>query len=140
MRWLATLLLLVGASAQANLRLVLDPEGLSGTERRASQSLLEQAAAALPPSFVQRLDREVSVRWSDDLPAEVYGRTTRLDALVLNAALLPRLIDPQQAEAPSGRTHGSLQRELLATVLHELTHLYDRAQLWPQEQRQLQWR
>nr|WP_286674950.1 DUF4105 domain-containing protein [Pseudomonas subflava] len=137
---MATLLLLVGVSAQANLRLVLDPEGLSGTERRASQSLLEQAAAALPPSFVQRLDREVSVRWSDDLPAEVYGRTTRLDALVLNAALLPRLIDPQQAEAPSGRTHGSLQRELLATVLHELTHLYDRAQLWPQEQRQLQWR
>ncbi|WP_043312072.1 DUF4105 domain-containing protein [Pseudomonas sp. ML96] len=137
-RWLGTLLLLVGASAQADLRLVLDGEGLSAAERRASQALLDEASAALPPSFVQRLDREVTVRWSIDLPADVYGRTTRFDALALNASLLPRLIDPQQAAAPSGRAHGSLRRELLATVLHELTHLYDRARLWPESERRLQ--
>ncbi len=139
-RWLAALLLLSGASAQAGLRLQLDASGLSSAERQASQALLDQASAALPPSFIQRLDRQVTVSWSDDLPRAAFGRTTRRDALVLNAGLLPRLIDPQQAAAPSGRTHGTLQRELLATVLHELTHLYDRAGLWPEDQRRLQWR
>ncbi|WP_424924064.1 DUF4105 domain-containing protein [Aquipseudomonas alcaligenes] len=139
-RWLVALLLLSGASAQAGLRLQLDASGLSSAERQASQALLDQASAALPPSFIQRLDRQVTVSWSDDLPRAAFGRTTRRDALVLNAGLLPRLIDPQQAAAPSGRTHGTLQRELLATVLHELTHLYDRAGLWPEDQRRLQWR
>nr|WP_203792293.1 DUF4105 domain-containing protein [Pseudomonas alcaligenes] len=139
-RWLAALLLLSGASAQAGLRLQLDASGLSSAERQASQALLDQASAALPPSFIQRLDRQVTVSWSDDLPRAAFGRTTRRDALVLNAGLLPRLIDPQQAAAPSGRTHGTLQRELLATVIHELTHLYDRAGLWPEDQRRLQWR
>jgi hypothetical protein len=140
-RWLVALLL-AGASAglQAELRLKLDSEGLSAAEIQAGQTLLDQAIAALPPSFVQRLDRDVRVRWSADLPADVYGRITRLDALSLNAQLLPRLLDPTLAEASNGRAHGSLRRELLATVLHELTHLYDRARLWPEEQRRLQWR
>ncbi|MEE1948887.1 DUF4105 domain-containing protein [Pseudomonas alcaligenes] len=139
-RWLAALLLLSGASAQAGLRLQLDASGLTSAERQASQALLDQASAALPPSFIQRLNRQVTVSWSGDLPRAAFGRTTRRDALVLNAGLLPRLVDPQQAAAPSGRTHGTLQRELLATVIHELTHLYDRAGLWPEDQRRLQWR
>ncbi len=136
--WLAALLLL-GGGAQAELRLKLDSEGLSPNERQASQALLDQAMAHLPPSFIQRLDREVSVHWSNDLTADAYGRITRLDALSLNARLLPQLLDPAQAKADNGRSHGSLQREVLATVLHELTHLYDRARLWPEtEQRLLQ--
>ena len=140
-RWLVALLL-AGASAglQAELRLDLDREDLSSAEIQASQALLDQAVAALPPSFVQRLDRNVRVQWSTDLPFDVYGRTTRLDALSLNARLLPRLLDPQLADAASGRAHGSLRRELLATVLHELTHLYDRARLWPASARLQQWR
>jgi hypothetical protein len=140
-RWLVALLL-AGASAglQAELRLDLDREGLSAAEIQASQALLDQAVAALPPSFIQRLDRRVEVRWSADLPFDVYGRITRLDALSLNARLLPRLLDPTLAEAASGRAHGSLRRELLATVLHELTHLYDRARLWPASERLQQWR
>ncbi|HSC84574.1 MAG TPA: DUF4105 domain-containing protein [Pseudomonas sp.] len=138
-RWLAALALLACSSVQAELRLRLDDASLSPAERSASQALLEQASAALPPSFIQRLDREVRVSWSDDLPGNAYGRITRPDGLALNRNLLPRLIDPKQADAPSGRAHGSLRRELLATVLHELTHLYDRARLWPQnEQRRLQ--
>lgn len=136
-RWLLALLLLVGAGAQAGLRLSLDDEGLSPAQRQVSLDLLEEARAHLPPSFVERLDRRVEVRWSADLPTAVYGRASRLDALQLNAKLLPRLLDPAQASAPSGRSHGNLRRELLATVLHELTHLYDRARLWPEAQHQL---
>lgn len=134
--WLAALLLL-GGGAQAGLQLRLDSAGLDLAERQASQALLDQAIRHLPPSFIQRLDREVLVRWSNDLPANAYGRITRLDALSLNARLLPQLLDPAQADADNGRSHGSLRRELLATVLHELTHLYDRARLWPQAERRL---
>ncbi|WP_318652095.1 DUF4105 domain-containing protein [Pseudomonas sp. PDM14] len=130
-RWLAAFALLASGSVQANLRLSLDATTLTPDQRRASQALLDQALAALPPLFIQRLDREVRVSWSDDLPSNAYGRITTLDSLALNANLLPRLLDPQQADAPSGRPHGSLRRELLATVLHELTHLYDRARAWP---------
>ncbi|MBB2494400.1 Lnb N-terminal periplasmic domain-containing protein [Aquipseudomonas ullengensis] len=130
-RWLAALALLACSCAQAELRLSLDAANLSPSERQVSQDLLDQALAALPPSFIQRLDRTVQVSWSDDLPANAYGRITRPDGLALNVRLLPQLIDPKLADAPSGRAHGSLRRELLATVLHELTHLYDRAALWP---------
>lgn len=130
MRWLLAVLLATATAAQAELRLSLDSEGLSAAERQLSQQLIDEALATLPPSFIQRLDRQVRVRWQDDLPANAYGRITRLDALSLNANLLPRLFDPQQADAPSGRPHGTLRREVLATIVHELTHLYDRARLW----------
>lgn len=137
MRWLLALLLATATAAQADLRLSLDSAGLSSAERQLSQQLIDEALGALPPSFIQRLDRQVRVRWEDDLPANAYGRITRLDALTLNAGLLPRLLDPQQASAPSGRPHGSLRREVLATIVHELTHLYDRARLWPAADRRL---
>ncbi|MDX5372302.1 MAG: DUF4105 domain-containing protein [Pseudomonadaceae bacterium] len=139
-RWLAALLLLAAASTQAELRLRLNADGLSAQERQASAELLEQAMAHLPPSFIARLDGEVEVRWSDDLPPAAYGRLNRLDLLSLNARLLPQLLDPARADADNGRSHGSLRRELLATLLHELTHLYDRSRLWPQAARTLQWR
>lgn len=136
-RWLPALLLVTATGAQAELRLQLDTDGLNRAERQLSQQLIDEALDALPPSFIQRLDRQVSVRWEDDLPANAYGRITRLDSLTLNASLLPRLLDPQQAGAPSGRPHGTLHREVLATIVHELTHLYDRARLWPAAEQNL---
>jgi len=140
-RWLAaTLLVLASSGALGALQLQLASQGLSASERQASQALLDQALAALPPSFIQRLDQKVEIRWADDLPADVYGRASRPDALSLNARLLPALLDPANTEAPSGRPHGNLRRELLATLLHELTHLYDRARLWPAHERLQQWR
>ncbi|VXA97895.1 conserved hypothetical protein [Pseudomonas sp. 8AS] len=137
MRWLPALLLATATAAQAELRLQLDTDGLNRAERQLSQQLIDEARSALPPSFIQRLDRRVRVRWEDDLPANAYGRITRLDSLTLNASLLPRLLDPQQAGVPSGRPHGDLRREVLATIVHELTHLYDRARLWPAAEKNL---
>lgn len=49
--------------AQAQLRLALDDSALGAAERQASQTLLDEAMAALPPRFIQRLDREVRVSW-----------------------------------------------------------------------------
>ncbi|WP_085986687.1 DUF7844 domain-containing protein [Metapseudomonas furukawaii] len=132
--------LLLAGEAQADLRLVLDDEGLSRAQRQASQQLLDDALAALPPSFIQRLDRVVRVGWSDELPDNGYGRATRFDALVLNRSLLPSLADGSAATQKTARVHGSVRRELLATVLHELTHLYDRARLWSPAERTRQFR
>ncbi len=134
---LGAALLLVCSSAQAELHLALYSEGLSEPQRQASQALLDEAQAALPPRLRERLDRRVDVRWSMQLPANGYGRASRSDRLELNAHLLPGLADGSAASAPTGRPHGSVRRELLATVVHELTHLYDRSRAWTAEQRQL---
>lgn len=137
--WLfSSLLWLLSGPGQA-LQLHLDTEGLSPAERRASQQLIDQALAALPPSFHQRLQQSVRLRWSDELPANVYGSANQLLArLELNAQLLPKLVDGSAASEQTGRAHGTLQRELLASLLHELTHLYDRAHLWDAETQHLQ--
>ena len=135
---LGSLLWLLSGPSQA-LQLHLDTEGLSPAERRASQQLIDQALAALPPSFHQRLQQSVRLRWSDELPDNVYGSANQLLArLELNAQLLPKLVDGSAASEQTGRAHGTLQRELLASLLHELTHLYDRARLWDAETQHLQ--
>lgn len=134
--WLLTLALLTSVGSHAELRLVLDSATLDSSERQASQRLLDEALSALPPSFKQRLDRRVTVRWRP-MPAEVYGRAGRFSGIELNSQLLPSLSDGSAATTPTQRPHGNVRRELLATVLHELTHLYDRAQLWPQDEQRL---
>jgi hypothetical protein len=135
--WLLALALLVSTFSQAQLRLQLDDAELSASERQASQQLLQEALGAMPPRFKQRLNRHVSVRWRA-MPIEVYGRAGRFSGIELNAALLPALSDGSSATTLTSRPHGNVRRELLATMLHELTHLYDRAQLSPQADRQLQ--
>lgn len=131
----AALLTLATAHAQATLRLELDSQGLNEAERQASQALLDEALAALPPVFFERLDRSVPVRWQEGLDAKVYGQVGRTTGIELNASLLPALVDGSAARNLTGRPHGSQRRELLATLIHELTHLYDRARLWPVAQR-----
>ena len=137
-RWLAGLALLACmAPVQAELRLQLDDEGLSAAERQASQRLLEEAWQALPPTFRQRLDRTVEVRWDADLPAQSYGQSNGRQRLLLNRRLLPGLVSGELALQRTDRSHRTPQRELLATVLHELLHLYDRARLWSPQQKTL---
>lgn len=134
--WLLVLALLASTSGHAGLRLSLERDALSQREQQASQALLSEALAALPALFQQRLDRRVQVRWRP-LPAEVYGRAGRFSGIELNRQLLPSLSDGSAATTPTQRPHGTVRRELLATVLHELTHLYDRARLWPQDEKGL---
>lgn len=119
------------STAAPALQLQLQDTGLSAAERQASQALLNEALASLPPRLREQVPRTVAVRWSSALPHAVYGRLTRLDAFALNARLLPALADGSAASQASGRPHATVRRELLATLLHELTHLYDRARAWP---------
>ncbi len=134
---LASCLSLASIAAHAELRLVLDSRTLDAEQRAASQALLDEAMAALPPRLVQSLDREVRVQWRDNLPEQAYGRAGG-KRLELNRRLLPALIDGSAAEEKTNRPHGTVRRELLATVIHEVAHLYDRARLWSPDQHLLQ--
>ncbi|NKF30536.1 DUF4105 domain-containing protein [Pseudomonas sp. BGM005] len=134
---LAGALLLLGNSAHAGLQLRLKTDGLSPAQQQASQALLDEAMQALPPSFVERLDRRIDVGWTDDMPGNAYGQATLVSELDLNRKLLASLTDGSAATQKTNRPHGTVRRELLATVLHEITHIYDRARLWPAAERTL---
>ncbi|MBK4989645.1 DUF7844 domain-containing protein [Pseudomonas sp. S36] len=130
-------LTLTGTPALADLQLQLQVAGLDAQQVEASQRLLDEAMAKLPPLFKQRLDRTVQVGWSDHMPANAYGQASPVSTLELNRRLLPSLADGSAATEPTQRPHGTVRAELLATVLHELTHIYDRARLWPSQEQSL---
>lgn len=139
-RWLAiglTALTSFTTLCQADLRLTLDDRDLQPAERAASQQLLDEAMAALPPRMIKRLDRDVRVSWHEGLTHDVYGSAGG-NLLLLNRRLLPALTDGSAAEQRTERPHGTVRREMLATLIHEVAHLYDRARLWtPENHRQL---
>jgi len=136
--WLtAGVMLLVGSNAQAGLQLHLNGDGLSPAQQQASQALLDEAMQALPPRFIERLDRRIDVGWTDQMPANAYGQASLVSQLDLNRNLLDSLTDGSAATQKTQRPHGTVRREMLATVLHELTHIYDRSRLWPSAERAL---
>ena len=93
-RWLAACgLLLIGSSAQAALHLQLKTEGLSPAEQQASQALLDEAMRKLPPRFIEQLDRQILVGWTDDMPSNAYGQASLVSELDLNRKLLASLTD-----------------------------------------------
>ncbi len=128
---------LLGTPALADLQLDLQTSGLDPHQVQATQALLDEALGKLPPRFKQQLDRRIRVSWSDNMRADAYGQASLVSTLELNRRLLPSLADGSAAQARTGRPHGTVREELLATVLHELTHIYDRARLWPSAERSL---
>ncbi|WP_416771219.1 DUF4105 domain-containing protein [Pseudomonas sp. RHF3.3-3] len=134
---LACALLLGGNAAQASLQLQLNGDGLSPAEQRASQALLDEAIAHLPPRFIEQLDRRITLSWSTRMPDNAYGEASLVAEIELNRNLLPGLVDGSAATKKTHRPHGTVREEMLATVLHELTHIYDRARLWPDAERRL---
>ncbi|MDH0749316.1 DUF4105 domain-containing protein [Pseudomonas sp. GD03842] len=134
---LGSALSLFCTSALADLSLSLYTDGLNREQTKASQALLDEAMAHLPPLFVSKLDRKVEVRWTDDMPSNAYGRADGPYRLDLNQRLLSGLTDGSAATTRTNRPHGTVREEMLATVLHELTHIYDHAQLWSPEARKL---
>ena len=130
-------LTLLGTPALADLQLELQASGLDPQQRQASQAMLDEALSKLPPRFKQQLDRRVQVSWTARMPVDAYGQASLVSTLELNSRLLPGLVDGSAARERTHRPHGTVREELLATVLHELTHIYDRARLWPATERSL---
>ncbi|KAB0498001.1 DUF7844 domain-containing protein [Pseudomonas vancouverensis] len=134
---LAGTVLLLGNTAHAGLQLHLKTEGLSPAQQQASQALLDEAMQKLPPRFIEQLDRRIDVGWTDKMPSNAYGQASPVSELDLNRNLLDSLTDGTAATEKTYRPHGTVRQEMLATVLHELTHIYDRARLWPDAERKL---
>ncbi|WP_259740854.1 DUF4105 domain-containing protein, partial [Pseudomonas poae] len=134
---LAGAVLFCAGAAQASLQLRLITDGLSPAEQQASQALLDEAMRSLPPRFIEQLDRRIDVGWTDKMPENAYGQASLVSELDLNRNLLASLTDGSAATQKTNRPHGTVRREMLATVLHELTHIYDRARLWSKDDRAL---
>lgn len=119
----------------AELSLSLNKKNLSKQEIQVSNQLLNEARAMLPPSFINSFSHQVVVKWSENLPSDAYGRTNGRYALLLNKQLLPSLVDGSAAKTENGRPHKTIRKELLATVIHELSHLYDDGGFYTAQQR-----
>lgn len=115
--WACLLLLLANATdARA---LSFDTRMLSPEEAAASQRLLMQARAQLPPSLLDALDARTVVQWRD-LPQQVHGRS-RGHHVGLQRSLLPAWI------ARSNAAHDTqTDSPALRALIHELAHQYDR--------------
>lgn len=123
--------------AHSALTVQLDQAELNAGQRQASEQLLDAALAALPPQLVAQLDREIGVRWSSRLPDSVMGRARYDGQILLNQRWLDALVQSDDQALPAGRQHATLQRELQATIIHELAHFYDRGQFWSADERGL---
>ena len=135
---LAVALLLVIMPTRAALHLQLEHDGLTADQQRASQQLLDESLASLPPAMLEQLDRVVPVRWSSRLPDQVMGRASPTGKLSLNRRWLTALVNNGDAPVAPERQHGTLRKELKATLIHELTHLYDRGRFWSADEHRLQ--
>ena len=129
--------LLACLPAQAALQLQLDDANLSAEQRQLSLQLFDEVIQALPPRMRERLDKQVPVRWHDRLPDRVMGRTSPTGRISLNQRGLTALMTDPDAPNMPGREHETLRKELKATLIHELAHLYDRGRFWTGDQRQL---
>jgi hypothetical protein len=107
--------LLAAPAAHAALQLQLQADGLDPGQRANAEQVLQQAPALLPASWQARFVAPVTISWSDRLPESVHGRARR------NAITLRRnLLDEVQPGQP-------LPRAVQAALIHELTHVLDRA-------------
>ena len=126
---LAPTLWLIVATPAAALQLLVDDQTLTTPEREATQQLVDEARRLLPPVMLQGLHRSVVVSWDDRLPADVIGRLTPAARIQLNRRWLAPLLSGAEPELLARRGHGGLRKELHSTIVHELAHLYDRAQV-----------
>lgn len=121
--------LLVAPAAIAGLRVHLDEAGLDDAQQQVSEQLLHSVIAILPPRMKRQLDREITLRWTARLPDEVIGRALPNGQILLNRRWLEAMVQGVNASFPGGRQHASLDRELQATLVHELAHFYDQGRL-----------
>lgn len=107
--------LLSAPTAHAALQLQLQADGLTAAQADSAAQVLHDAPALLPASWQARFVAPVTVAWSDRLPDNVHGRT-RQGAITLRRDLLDAV-----------RPGEPLPRAVQAALIHELTHVLDRA-------------
>ena len=119
--WPALCLFACTGSAQA-LQLESIDSSLTPAQAAATRQLLAEVIRRLPATWTEALDRRIDVEWRDDLPAEVHGRAKARQLLLKRA-----LLDDWMARSPGAGVEDPDTRAVLAAVIHELAHFYDRS-------------
>ena len=119
--WPALCLFACTGSAQA-LQLESIDSSLTPAQAAATRQLLAEVIQRLPATWTEALDRRIDVEWRDDLPAEVHGRAKARQLLLKRA-----LLDDWMARSPGVGVEDPDTRAVLAAVIHELAHFYDRS-------------
>lgn len=117
---LAAALVCIALPAAAS-RLQVEPRGLDAAQLQASRELVEAVEARLPPAWRAAMPADLRLRWRDDLPAQVHGRS-----LGLQIGLRRELLDGWMARAPRQGAADPAARAALAALIHELAHVLDR--------------
>nr|BFD64701.1 DUF4105 domain-containing protein [Bdellovibrio sp. HM001] len=95
--------------------------------RKNAQILLQQAEALLPASIKQAFKKPVEVRFEslkehgDHALGKLAWGSIRIDLKAV-----PEILRGEKNATPTNRTHQTFYREILATVIHETIHAYDR--------------
>lgn len=119
--WLALLLLVCVAPAQAALQLQPFDQSLSPAEAAATRQILADVTPRLPVALTDALDQRIEVEWRDDLPVQVHGHAGAHRMLLNRTLLIDWMARPRDAGVEDPATHAAL-----AAVIHELAHFYDR--------------
>jgi hypothetical protein len=130
--------LLIGVAANAfEYRLVTS---LPANQRAAVLDLLKQAEQKLPEKLKAalstvdvRFDRLESISvLSPNLGVASFQRRD----LTLNSTMLGEIVKGPQGSMRTTRAHGNLYNEMLGTVIHETTHLYDFANVHSDQEKE----
>ena len=102
-------------------RLQTEPRGLDAAQLQASRELVEAVEARLPPAWRAAMPADLRLRWRDDLPAQVHGRS-----LGLQIGLRRELLDGWMARALQAGIADPAARAAQAALIHELAHVLER--------------
>ena len=119
--WLALCLFACASQAQAALQLQSANDALTPAQVVATRQLLDDAVQRLPPAWAEALDQRIDVEWRDDLPIHVHGRAKGHRMLFARALLVAWMARPAGTGSDDPTAHA-----VLAAVIHELAHFYDR--------------
>nr|WP_255783737.1 DUF4105 domain-containing protein [Lysobacter chinensis] len=105
----------------------ISASSLNAQEVDATAELVEAAFARLPQRWRHALHPDLELAWRDDLPEHVHGRA-RGRKLWLDRTLLTDWMSASGAAAEHAAPERSSPRHAaLATLIHELAHVYDRS-------------
>lgn len=102
----------------------MDAAELTPQQVFATRQLLDEVVKRLPASMIESLDRDITVQWRNDLPAQVHGRALAKRVL-LDQSLLENWMARPAADDVDPRTDAAT-RAAYAAVIHELAHFHDR--------------
>ncbi|MBO9666408.1 MAG: DUF4105 domain-containing protein [Bdellovibrio sp.] len=105
--------------------------------RAQAQILLKQAETLLPSSLKAAIGAPLEVRFASLNSKEGALGFYSQGRLTLDLKTIPEIQKGEAQATSTSRTHKTLYREILATILHETVHAYDRLNLHDSTEKKL---